>query len=106
VLILLFEVETGRVLQTWTAGTGTWTAVALGGDGQYVGSGDEDGTLHLWDAATGRERAQWRAHEAGVTALAFSPEGHLLVSASSDGTLKVWHLSYIRKELATLGLDW
>jgi WD40 repeat protein len=106
VLILLFDFETGRALRTWTAGTGTWTAEALSSDGQYAGSGDEDGTLHLWDAATGQERARWRAHEAGVTALAFSPDGHLLVSGSSDGTLKLWHLPSIRKELATLGLDW
>jgi hypothetical protein len=103
---LLFEVESGRALQTWTVETGTWTAEALGPGGQNIASGDEDGTLHLWDVATGRERARWRAHEAEVTALAFSPDGQVLVSGSRDGTVKVWPLPYIRKELLGLGLDW
>jgi WD40 repeat protein len=106
VLVLLFDVETGGALRTWTVATGTWAAEALSPDGQSVGSGDEDGTLHLWDATTGRERARWRAQEAAVTALAFSPDGRVLVSGGRDGTLRLWDLPYIRKELAALGLDW
>jgi hypothetical protein len=105
-MLLFFDVETGRALRTWTAETGTWAAEAFSSDGQYIGSGDEDGTLHLWDVTSGRERARWRAHEAGVTVLAFSPDGQVLVSGGRDGTLRVWHLPSIRKELATLGLDW
>jgi WD40 repeat protein len=79
---------------------------SLGPNGRHFASGDDDGTLRLWDADTGRELAHWQAHKAGLTALAFHPDGSTLISGASDGTLKVWNLPYIRKELAVLGLDW
>jgi WD40 repeat protein len=104
---LLLEVATGRTVATWPVGKGIWRSMALSRDGRLVASGDNDGTLHLWDAGTGRELAHWQAHSAaGITALAFHPDGHTLISGAADGTLKLWDLPYIRKELAALGLDW
>jgi len=102
----LFDVETGRVVQTWKAGNEDWQAFSQNQDGALVASGGEDKMIHLWDAATGREVARWQGHNSGVTALLFSRDGQILYSGSSDGTLKLWNLPAIRKELAALGLDW
>jgi WD40 repeat protein len=71
-----------------------------------VASGGQDRLIRLWDVSTGRELVRWEGHEAAVTSLTFHPDGNTLVSGSEDGTLKLWNLSYIRKELNTLGLDW
>jgi WD40 repeat protein len=102
----LFEVETGTELRSWPADKVIWQVVALGPTlGHIIASGGSDGTIRLWDSESGRELARWRAHESRVTALAFSPDGDTLVSGG-DGTVMFWDLPYIRKELASLGLDW
>ena len=41
-----------------------------------------------------------------MTALAFSPDSGTLATGDESGEVKVWNLVWIRKELATLGLDW
>ena len=102
----LFDVDTGQKLRAWKAGKEDWQAFALNPDGTLVASGGEDKMIHIWEVATGREVARWQGHDGGVTALLFSRDGQALYSGSNDGTLKLWDLPAIRKELATLGLDW
>jgi hypothetical protein len=102
----LIDVDGGmKTLSTWSAEKGTST-FTLSPDGHIAVLGDESGLVRVWDAETGRELARWQAHETKVTALTFHRDGRTLLSGSSDGTLKLWNLSYIRKELAALGLHW
>jgi WD40 repeat protein len=102
----LFDVEAGRELQTWKSSKKDWQTFALNPDGALVASGGEDEMIHLWDVASSSELARWQAHDAGVTALLFSKDGQTLYSGGQDGTLKLWNLSFLRKELRALHLDW
>ncbi len=67
--------------------------VAFSSDGQRMATGQQFGTVALWDAATGREVATLESRTAAhhnINSVAFSPDGKLLVSAGNEGTIKLW----------------
>ena len=69
------------------------TGVALSADGTVLASGDEAGTIILWDVATGQQLSQIAGHTGGITGLVFSADGKQLASSSLDGTARLWDIS-------------
>ncbi len=102
----LFDVDTGKKLQSWKVKEGEWTAFAFGPKGSIVASGGADKMIHLWDTISGKELARWDAHDGEVTALLFSRDGKTLYSGGQDGTLKLWSVPFLRQQLKALKLDW
>jgi WD40 repeat protein len=89
----------GRMVRLWDAGTarevghfGTQPvrALAYAPDGKAVVTGNEDGSVALWDAASGRELWRMAGHRREVNSVAFAPDGKLLASGSFDGDLFLW----------------
>ncbi|HZY90155.1 MAG TPA: WD40 repeat domain-containing protein, partial [Gemmataceae bacterium] len=93
----LWDVATGKVLQTFQGGSFNGRRFALSPDGRMIAGGGGIGserTIHLWQAATGKEvRTLQDPDNVDVYALAFSPDGKTLASGGHGKTLKLWDVS-------------
>ena len=70
------------------------TAVAFSTDGEAALTGDESGTVILWDVRDRTRLKSFKAHAGPVTCIGFSPGGGCAVSASADKTLKLWDFGH------------
>jgi WD40 repeat protein/serine/threonine protein kinase len=87
--ILLFETQTGRLLQTLTGIPSQYRPV-FSPDGKRLASGSGDGHVRIWDVESGREELILADHQAGVLSVAFDPAGEHLASSDEKGVIRVW----------------
>jgi WD40 repeat protein len=60
-------------------------------DGKRVVTGNQNGSLYLWDIETGKGIGEpLHGHTAPILSVDFSPNGDRIVSASYDKTVRVW----------------
>jgi WD40 repeat protein len=99
--IKLWDVKTGKELQTLTGHSYSVTSVAFSSDGSTLASGSDDETIKLWDVNTGKELHTLTGHSYSATSVAFSSDGSTVASGSDDETIKLWDVK-TGKELHTL----
>lgn len=91
--IKLWDIASGKVIQTLTGHSNLVKSVVFSPDGKIVASGSNDNTIKLWNVATGKEIRTFTGHTSFVTSLAFSNDGKVLASGSADKTIKLWRLN-------------
>jgi WD40 repeat protein/energy-coupling factor transporter ATP-binding protein EcfA2 len=105
----VWDIESGKKLQTLKGHTDAVDAVAVTPDGKRAISGSWDDTLKVWDIESGEEiqtlkgHTEWvyavihlmkvlKGNTIFVSAVAVTPDGKHAISASRDKTLVVWDI--------------
>ena len=83
-LVLVWDVDTGKLRHRLTAHHGAALSVAFGPGGGTLASGGEDMVIRLWDLPSGRSLRTLAGHRDAVCALAFAPDGKTLASGATD----------------------
>jgi serine/threonine protein kinase/WD40 repeat protein len=80
---------------------------AFSPDGEIWAIANPPHDTHLYATATGQRLAVLEPpHPAATVSVAFSPDGTTLAVSQRDWVVQLWDLREIRRQLATLGLDW
>lgn len=92
-----------RTIRVWNVRTGECerriatqagiTALRLSEDARWALTGNEDGTVCLWDLSELRCLRTLLGHTAGVCDVWLSPDGRHARSAAADNTVRTWNLS-------------
>lgn len=100
----LWDLDTGREIQTYAGHTATVTCVDISPDGKRVVTGSRDGSVRLWDLVSGEQQHVSRAHWSGIVSVAFSPDGRSIVTGSYDSVSKILNAKF-GVEMAAFGGD-
>ncbi|MFM6270768.1 MAG: WD40 repeat domain-containing protein, partial [Dolichospermum sp.] len=88
--IKIWDLATGKELQTLTGHSRKVNTLAITPDGSKLVSGSDDSTIKIWDLEKNKLSSHSTAHNSDVSALLITPNGSKLVSGSSDSTIKIW----------------
>lgn len=89
--ILLWDVNSGRLLRQLRGHSDEVTALAVAPNSRQLLSGAADGTIILWDVLSGLPLAEFHGHQYRVDSVAFSPDG-VTAYSSSSGEVMEWDL--------------
>lgn len=90
---VLWDVETGEILQQLSGHEDSVLCAAIRPDGRQALTGSNDRTLRFWDIQAGDALASLSAHTGGVGFISFSQDGRQMATASDDGTMKIWNVA-------------
>jgi WD40 repeat protein len=86
----LWNVESGKTLQSFSGHTNAISSVALSADGQRILTGSWDNTARLWDVKSGKPLQVFSGHTDGVLSVALSTDAKRILTGSYDGTARLW----------------
>ena len=88
--------------QQLTVDTGTAFQSVAYAPGDRVITGDDGGTISVWDAVSGQQLATRQAHTGRVASLDYHEAGGWLASGGADGAVRLWDLQTL-EPLGQLG---
>ncbi|MBE9042925.1 DnaJ domain-containing protein [Pleurocapsales cyanobacterium LEGE 10410] len=93
--INIWDLATGKVIQTLEGHSDRVSSVIFSNDGQTLISSSWDQTIKLWELTTGEEVASIEAHAAKINTMAIASDNRTLITGSSDRTIKLWQCNYL-----------
>jgi WD40 repeat protein len=97
--LLLWEVESWRLLNAQKLTPLALITVSFSPDGKRLITGEDEGTIRLWDVEPLSQIAVIGRHPARIKRIVFSPDGRQVASASEDQTIALWDVE--RRRLIT-----
>jgi WD40 repeat protein len=88
----LWDAASGRLLRVLGPRPIGLHALSFAGDGARLATGDDDGTIRVWELG-GRPPWSPGAHDDVVRTLEFAPDASHLLSGGHDHRLRMWDLS-------------
>jgi hypothetical protein len=82
-VVLLFDIQTDRLLSTLTGHADRVRGVTFSPDSKLLASRGHDDTVRVWNVQTGQQMWAHEPHSWGAAAIVFSPNGELLTSAGN-----------------------
>ncbi|NJL56370.1 WD40 repeat domain-containing protein [bacterium] len=103
IAVLTYSNQLQTVVQVWDLNTSEPVNITGNGkiilsvswndDGSLLFTGNQDGSIDVWDSATLDLVTRIQAHNDAVHTLSWLPAEDHLVSGSADGTIKYWQLA-------------
>ena len=91
--VQIFSIRTRRLIKTISRFDDTAHSAEIRRDGRILVSGDDSGTIQVFDINSRAILKTWNEHKQPVWCTKFSPnESTTLMSASDDRTLRLWDL--------------
>jgi WD40 repeat protein len=87
----LWEVETGKLIKTYTGLSDNVEAVAFSKDGKRFLAG-ENRVVHVFDTETGKVVHRFDEHAGMVFAVAWLPDGTRALSGGEDNVVRMWRV--------------
>jgi hypothetical protein len=91
--VLVWDVASRRVLQTFSGPSDKVQSVAFSPDGKSLVSGGNDPTIFIWDLSNPQAGRKLVGHKQEVYSVAFSTDGKRIASASFDTNVIVWDVA-------------
>ena len=95
--IRIWNLDTGKLINTINAHSHWVLSVAISSNGQYLVSSSIDKTVKLWNLKTKTLLHTFTGHTSWVNVVKITPDNQTLISGSADKTIKLWNLE--KKEL-------
>ena len=89
---ILWDVPTGRHIQSFTGHTGSCSCLALAPSSSFLLTGAHDGTARLWETFTGRQIGEFPGHVDWVGTVAFCPGEQRVITADARGNAWLWEV--------------
>lgn len=86
----IWELSTGKELDSVNIGKHQVYNVAFTKDGAILAVGNPDNSIGVWELESGQKMSNLVGHKAFVMKIAFSPDGARLASADCEGIIKLW----------------
>ena len=102
--LMLWDIATGRILETFSGHDDMIDVIALSADDRYGLTGGRDKTVRMWDLKRGKTLAVFRGHQKPIETVAISPDKKYVLSGSRDNTMRLWDVDD-EKEVRTFPHD-
>ncbi len=73
------------------------TAMVISADGKSIISGDDEGSVTVWDVKTGKIKQSFHVSEGEINALALSPDRKTIAIGEQSGNVQLWDIQAERK---------